>query len=327
MPSALALPLDQPPISAWRDGEEIEAVLLVREAEQREKRDGAPFLRLVLGDRSATIAAVMWSPEEGGDAAALGAPVRVAGRCAEHERYGRQLTIDALHEPDADEVDWDALVPGPSRPVAVLERELGELLASLRDPALASLMAALLGPGTPTGRRFRVAPAAKLNHHAHRHGLLEHSVDVASGVSALSAVFGADRDLAVCGALLHDLGKLDAYAAQGAAIELTDHGRLLGEIPLGYYTVRRAIEELDGFPPALAEALGHIVLSHHGRLEHGSPVVPSTREAALVHAVDNLSGQMGAFDRLERETAPGERWSRFDRVLGAAAHFGAGGRS
>jgi 3'-5' exoribonuclease len=314
-------------ISTWSDGDEVDAVLLVREVEARAKRDGSPFLRLVLGDRSATIAAVMWSPADGGDATVLGAPVRVFGRCAEHERHGRQVTVAALAEPEPDEVDWDALVAGPQRPAAALERELDELLASLEDPALAALMAALLGTDTATGRRFRVAPAAKFNHHAYRHGLLEHSVDVASGVSALSAVFGVDRDLALCGALLHDLGKLDAYQAELAAIDVTDDGRLLGEIPLGFYCVRRAIEDLDGFPRGLGEALLHIVLSHHGCLEHGSPVVPSTREAALVHAVDNLSGQMGAFDRLERERGPGERWSRFDRVLGAAAHFAAGAAS
>ena len=86
--------------------------------------------------------------------------------------------------------------------------------------------------------------------------------------------------------------------------------------------MRRAIDELPGCPAARARALLHIILSHHGRLEYGSPVVPCTREAALVHAIDNLSGQMGAFDRLEKATAPGERWSRHDRVLESAAFFG-----
>ena len=116
---------------------------------------------------------------------------------------------------------------------------------------------------------------------------------------------GIDRDVAVTGALLHDIGKLDAYTAEPAAIDLTDAGRLQGEIPLGYYRIRRAIEDLPGFPAPTAQALLHIVLSHHGSLEHGSPVVPCTREAWLVHMIDNLGGKLGSFDRLEKGLAPG----------------------
>ena len=97
------------------------------------------------------------------------------------------------------------------------------------------------------------APAAKHYHQAYRHGLLEHSLTVAQAVSAISATFpGIDRDVAVTGALLHDIGKLEAYTLRPRAIDLTDAGRLQGEIPLGYYRVRRAIEDLDGFPAELA---------------------------------------------------------------------------
>ena len=122
-------------------------------------------------------------------------------------------------------------------------------------------------------------------------------------------VRGIDRDVAVTGALLHDIGKLEAYTDDPRSIDLTDAGRLHGEIALGYYRIRRAIEEIDGFPAELAQAVGHIILSHHGALEHGSPVVPCTREATLVHMIDNLGGRLGSFDRLEKELAPGRRWS------------------
>ena len=141
-------------------------------------------------------------------------------------------------------------------------------------------------------------------------------------MSAISATFpGLDRDVAVTGALLHDIGKLDAYAFEGHSIDLSDAGQLQGEIPLGYYRVRRAIEDLDGFPPALAQAVLHIILSHHGSLEHGSPVVPCTREATLVHMIDNLGGRLGSFDRIEKELPDGQQWSSFDRALGAGAFF------
>jgi 3'-5' exoribonuclease len=120
----------------------------------------------------------------------------------------------------------------------------------------------------------------------------------------------------VCGALLHDIGKLDTYTGDHHAVTLNDAGKLIGEIPSGYYTVRRAIEHISEFPPELAHALLHIILSHHGCLEHGSSVVPVTREALLVHTMDKLSGDLGSFDRLERETPADEPWSRYDRALG-----------
>ena len=140
--------------------------------------------------------------------------------------------------------------------------------------------------------------------------------------AAAAATPGIDRELAVTGALLHDMGKLEAYDVVGGCAQLNDAGRLIGEIPLGFARVRGHIEAIDGFPPERAQALLHIILSHHGRLEHGSPVTPCTREATLVHTMDELSGRMGAFDRLEKATPAGEAWSRFDRVLGSAAFLG-----
>ena len=102
---------------------------------------------------------------------------------------------------------------------------------------------------------------------------------------------------------------------------MTDVGKLQGEIPLGYYRIRRLIEDLPGFPDHLAGAVLHIILSHHGALEHGSPVVPCTREATLVHMIDNLGGRLGSFDRLEKELPQGSQWSAFDRALGGGAFF------
>ena len=170
--------------------------------------------------------------------------------------------------------------------------------------------------------RFREAPAAKYYHQAYRHGLLDHTVSVAQAVSAAASSFpGIDRDVAIAGALLHDIGKTIAYNDDPLAIDLTDAGRLQGEIPLGYYLVRREVERIRGFDQDLAQAILHIVLSHHGSYENGSPVLPATREATLVHAIDNLGGKLGSFDRIERGLADGEAWSRFDRGIDSAAYF------
>jgi len=288
------------------DGQEIDLVLLVRE-----RADG----RVTLADRTAVLSAAV-SPEH----AALcepGACVRVAGRV---ER-GR-LLVQALRPARTGEYVLEDLLDGPRIDAERMEADLRELIATVQCAHLRALLERVLGPGTETWAAFRDAPAAKRYHQAYRHGLLEHSLTVAQGVSAISATFGGvDRDVAVTGALLHDIGKLDAYTTDPLAIDLTDLGKLQGEIPLGYYRVRRVIEDLPAFPAELAAAVLHIILSHHGQLEHGSPVLPATREATLVHMVDNLGGRLGSFDRLEKALPDGSRWSGYDRALGGGAWF------
>jgi 3'-5' exoribonuclease len=236
---------------------------------------------------------------------------------------GIELERDDVGEPAAHEYRRDdELRDGPSRDPGQMESDLRELVATVQNPHLRRLLGVLLAEGSPTWARYREAPAAKHYHQAYRHGLLEHCLSVAQAVSAVSATFpGIDRDVAVTGALLHDIGKLETYRVEGDAISMSDRGRLYGEIPLGYYCVRRAIERLRGFPEDLADAVLHIILSHHGSLAHGSPVVPCTREATLVHMIDNLGAQLGSFDRLEKELPTGEQWSGYDKALERGAYF------
>jgi 3'-5' exoribonuclease len=293
----------------WMDGQEIEAVLVVR---GRRTRSGRP--ELTLADRTGCVPAA--APEAVADCEP-GHVVHVAGRYA-----GGRLELRELRPAREDEYRLEDLLDGPPRSATGMESDLRELLATVQNPHLRALLDAVFGPAAPTWRQFRDAPAAKRYHQAYRHGLLEHSLTVAQAVSAISATFpGIDRDVAVTGALLHDIGKLEAYTADALAIDLTDLGKLQGEIALGYYRIRRLIEDLPGFPEQLAAAVLHIILSHHGTLEHGSPVVPCTREATLVHMIDNLGGRLGSFDRLEKELPDGTRWSPFDRALAGSAWF------
>ncbi|HEV7584731.1 MAG TPA: HD domain-containing protein [Solirubrobacteraceae bacterium] len=305
------------------DGMEIDQVLLVRESERRRRRDGGDYLRLQLGDRTGAVACMVW--EELGEVeelACAGAAVRVQGRYTVHPRFGPQINLRCLEEAAPGSYSPEDLLDGPARSVEQMEREVRDLLDTIQEPHLRTLLERVFGESSELWAGYRVAPAAKYYHQAYRHGLLEHCLGVAQAVSAISATFpGIDRDVAVAGALLHDIGKLEAYTDDPQNIDLTDAGRLHGEIALGYYRIRRAIEEIDGFPDGLAQAVGHIILSHHGTLEHGSPVVPCTREATLVHMIDNLGGRLGSFDRLEKELAPGRRWSGFDRALGGGAFF------
>jgi 3'-5' exoribonuclease len=305
------------------DGQEIDQVLLVRERERRTERDGAESLKLTLGDRTGCIPAILSDvPAELAQRCVPGTAVRVAGRFGVHQRYGGRLAVRALRPAREDEYSLGDLLDGPPRSAAGMEADLRELVSTVQNPHLRALLDAVFGPAAPAWRQFRDAPAAKRYHQAYRHGLLEHCLSVAQAVSAISATFpGIDRDVAVTGALLHDIGKLEAYTADPLAIDMTDLGKLQGEIPLGYYRIRRLIEDLPGFPDQLAAAVLHIILSHHGTLEHGSPVVPCTREATLVHMIDNLGGRLGSFDRLEKELPDGSRWSPFDRALAGSAWF------
>src|SRR4051794_5831361 len=325
MPSAPGPTVFPMLVRDYQDGQDLDVVLLVRAAETRRRRDGSTFLRLALGDRSGQVVAIVRDEvSEMEQLCRAGRPVRVGGRYECHPRWGPQIVVRSLGEPPPGSFDMRVLVDGPPRSAQQMEADLRELVATVQHPHLRALLDRVLGAHTESWRRFRDAPAAKHYHQAYVHGLLEHSLSVAQGVHALAARFpGIDHDVAVTGALLHDIGKLDAYtAAEPGAIEMTDAGRLLGEIPLGYYRIRREIEDVPGFPADTAQAVLHIILSHHGSLEHGSPVVPCTREATLVHHIDNLGGRLGSFDRLEKGLAPGESWTPFDRGIGSSAYFG-----
>ncbi len=305
------------------EGQEIDQVLLVRGREVRKRSDGSEFLRLSLGDRTGRVVAVLFdAAREMAPACDSGTCVRVAGTYERHPRHGAQITLSHIEPADPGEYDLDDLLDGPLRPVDEMVADLRDLIAQVRRAHLRALLDRVLGSESPTWPSFRDAPAAKRYHQAYRHGLLEHSLSVAQAVAVISTTFpGIDRDVAITGALLHDLGKIDAYTADPLAIDMTDLGKLHGEIALGYYRVRRVIEDIPNFPPELAAAVLHIILSHHGQLEHGSPVVPCTREATLVHMIDNLGGRLGSFDRLEKELPNGSLWSAYDRALGGGAYF------
>jgi len=305
------------------DGDAVSGTFAIRERELRQRRDGGEWLRLVISDRTGSMEAVAWDGVgECFESARPGTVVKLRGRFGVHPKYGPKVTIEDLRPARDGEYDPGEIAEGPSVSAERLESDLRELIATVQSPHLRQLLDRIFGDRSPIWARFRKAPAAKYYHQAYRHGLLDHTLSVAQAASAAAALFpGVDRDVAVTGALLHDIGKTEAYNDDPLAIEFTDAGRLQGEIPLGYYMVRREIERIEGFDPELAQAVLHIVLSHHGTLENGSPVVPATREATLVHMLDNLGGRLGSFDRIERALREGESWSRFDPGIESAAYF------
>ena len=310
-------------LSGLADGERVDCCYVVRDRSRRPTKRGGEWLALRISDRSGSVQAKSWDEiEERFALAAPGTIVRIRGRFECSAQWGNSLIVEGISVAAEGDYDPAELLETSPVPIDRMETDLYALLDTIQDASLRALLHRFFGSGSDYWRRFRDAPAAKHYHQAYRHGLLEHTLSVAQGVSAAASFFpGIDRDVAITGALLHDIGKLEAYNDDPLAIDLTDLGKLIGEIPLGYYRVRREIEAIDGFDPDLAWAVLHIILSHHGSLEHGSPVVPATREATLVHMMDNLGGKLGSFDRIERSLAEGQTWSSFDRGIDGSAYF------
>lgn len=190
--------------------------------------------------------------------------------------------------------------------------ELQELLGSIDDPALRTLATALLGTDSRTGPGFRLAPAAKHNHHAYLGGLLEHTLSVTRLCQRLADHYGdaLDRDLLVTAALLHDVGKVRELGAR-AGFPYTDEGKLLGHILLGLQMVDEAAADVPDLPPARLLLLRHIIAAHQGRYEWQSPREPATLEALVLHYADDLDAK---YNQVAGLLAPIELgWTAWDR--------------
>lgn len=305
-------------LSELREGERIVGCYLVHTRQLRETRQKKPFLTLTLGDGSGTVEAVLWDGVERFERfCVVDAVIGVRARVGAY-RDRTQLTLEAVEPVDPEPDDTARLLPSAPRPVEEMSRRLDALIASVRDPGLSKVLRRCLGADTETGRAFRHHPAAKQNHHAYLGGLLEHSVSLADVCDRLAEHYrreGAevDRDLLVAGALLHDIGKLHEIRNMGS-FAYTDAGNLIGHIVQGVQLVGRVAEAVPELPEPRRTLLLHLITSHQGRLEWGSPSVPKTVEALILHSADNLDAKINTAVRVLEETEPGE-WTGYARPL------------
>ena len=288
-------------------------VLLVREAEPCATREGAALaapacsataraaLRRTSATTSRPIAAI---------ATRRRACVRVTGRLRGGDGRGAELELRSLQAAPPGSFDEAGLRDGPLRSAALMEADLRELVGTIQDRDLRRLLDAVLGPRAAAWPHFRTAPAAKRFHQAYRHGLLEHSLSVAQAVSAISATFGGiDRDVAVTGALLHDIGKLDAYAFAGSAIEMTGRRQAAGRDPARLLPGAAAHRDAStASTRARRRRVLHIILSHHGSLEYGSP-------GAAVHARGDARALLRQPRRAPRVLRPARARAAVGRAL------------
>ncbi len=271
----------------------ITSFFLVCEKEIRATREGKPFLRLELGDRTGTIEARMWDHFE--DVAASIARddfVKVQAR-VELYRSRTQLALDRLRRAELAEVDLADYFPHTTEDIEKLYVELRGHVTSVVNPWLQRLLASVV-EDSEIAPKLKRAPAAMKMHHAYLGGLLEHMVSLCGLCRVVAARYPeVDVDLLLAGAVLHDLGKIRELTYE-RAIAYTTEGQLLGHIILELELVTKKMDAIEGFPPALKTLVQHLLISHHGQYEFGSPKLPMFREAILLHYLDDLDSKMAS---------------------------------
>jgi 3'-5' exoribonuclease len=256
--------------------------------QDRSKRDGARYFALTLNDRTGQIEARMWETDDAGEFAS-GDVVKVRGQVCRYKEF-LQLNIEKIRKANPGEFDLGDYVPRTERDIDELWAELNGYVESFTDPHLKALLRSFLDD-PEVAAALREAPAAKSMHHAWIGGLLEHIVSLL-GIGDLAAKhYGVHRDLLLTGVVLHDIGKLQELR-WGTSFDYTVEGQLLGHIAIGVSLIDRRIEAIPGFPPGLRVLVQHLVLSHHGKYEFGSPKLPMTPEAVLLHYLDDMDAKM-----------------------------------
>jgi len=259
----------------------------------------------------------MWDGFEG--AAAAVAPDDVVKIQARSKTYNGklELTVEKIRRAEPEEYDLEDLIPHTEKSIAELKKKLAGYVGAVQNPWIAKLLEAVLDDPRVVGR-FERAPAAKMMHHAYVGGLLEHVVSLC-GLCRLMADHypELDNDIMTAAAVLHDVGKLEEMSYE-RAVQYTPEGELLGHILIGYELVSRKMDGIEGFPAELKTLVLHLIASHHGQYEFGSPKLPMTREAVVFHYLDELDSRMGAIRRgLEAPAAEGEEiWTGRIAALG-----------
>ena len=292
-------------VEQLRPGEElINEPFLLADVVRRKTRDGRPFLLCSLRDRTGLMNGVFWDVPDYVDAwAKPGLAVLVSGQT---NNYKNLLQVNITDLNTAGDVDLAELLPSSQRSRSDMLTELHEQIKQLGEPWRGLVTQILLDDDFLV--RFVDAPAARIMHHAYIGGLLEHTLSMASLANMLASHYpSVNKDLLLAGTLLHDMGKTEEYRVDGS-FGFSEDGRLVGHIVRAVVVVEQAAAEMN-FPKEELRQLVHLILSHHGTLEWGSPIKPKTLEAILLHQIDLLDSRVqGFFDHLEND-AGNETWT------------------
>ncbi|MCX7965281.1 MAG: HD domain-containing protein, partial [Syntrophorhabdaceae bacterium] len=292
----------------------IEDLFLVRNKAVYQSKNNTKYMAIELKDRTGTIDAKIWDQVdyfsglfEKNDIVRIRAKSRLySGR--------PQLTILDIKkfENEMSVEDFKEFFPSSEKDIEVLKDEYFSLVEEIQNPFISSFFS-VFNSKVHMRERFFMFPASIGVHHMYIGGLLEHSVNVASIASKIIDITGGDKDIIIAGSLIHDIGKIEEMEFAGR-FKYSDRGRLLGHIGLGITIFESLIKEIDGFPPYIADMLTHIIISHHGTEEWGSPRKPMSIEALIVHYIDNLDAKITGVKEHMKEKMEDERWTEYHRL-------------
>ncbi len=302
------------------DGEAVEDVFLVSDKQLRANRNGNLYIQVDLRDRSGVINGRLWNAGEPlFRSFDVGDFVRARGK-VQLFQGALQLILSHLDKYDSASVELTDFLPHTTQDVGLLLQKLKESLRKIGNPHLRALAECFLMDDTFV-RDFCNVPAGVRNHHAYVGGLLEHVVTLLDAAERLLPLYPeVDRDLVLIGVFLHDAGKVRELTCK-KAFAYTDEGQLVGHITIGVEMVtEKAVEAAkltdELFPPEMLLRIKHMILSHHGQLDFGSPVVPMTPEAVFLATLDNLDAKVNTFTRDIREDRNAtSAWTPFSQSL------------
>ncbi len=309
--------MKSPYVSELQPNQQVSGVFLVQQKDVRQKKTGEPYLALMLGDRTGDLDAKMWdNAAKVIDTFSRDDFVSVKGWLQVHHNRP-QLTIFELSRNEEAGLDHRDFFPVSARDPKEMWTELRGIVEGMGNPHLRALLAAMMDdPEIAQG--LRAAPAAKTIHHARLGGLLEHVLSICALARVTAAHYGVDGDLVIAGVVLHDIGKLRELFYD-RSFGYSDEGQLLGHIAIGLRMVGDKIRDLPDFPPRLRTLVEHMILSHHGALEFGSPKAPLFPEALLLHQLDNLDSKMESMRvSLDRDRQVDGVWTSYNPALDRA---------
>lgn len=302
-------------ISELNGGEMIDDVFLVQSKELRTTKNGTLYLQAKLADRTGMIDARMWDANVSffkhlEDDTFL----KIKGR-SEIYQNKIQLIIKSITKIDQNEISLEDYLPSTDKDINEMFSELKEIIKTIKDPYLQKLLALFLND-EDFCKNFCSVPAAVSYHHAFLGGVLEHTLAVAKlGVKIAPLYPSLNRDLLMCGIVLHDIGKITELRYE-KNFQYSDEGQLVGHLISGVIMIEKKVNQIEDFPKTLLDLLRHLILSHHGEYAWGSPKLPMTLEALALHYLDNLDAKIYAFDKaVSDDKDSGGNWTGFNKMF------------